>query len=314
MDKNDLLHYSEIKINGFFKSYSSWRELVDNEEFIMTDLFYKTRNNGRKEAVLEIKHITCGRLFLKQSNNLKAQKMCPHCSNERSVSKLHAVLSILFKEYYVGVENEYDIGFKGLSGGTSKYDLYVPNLNGFNTIFEFQSKYHDGNEKHDLIKESYAIENGYKFIALDARYIKINEIVNFYFPMYNEIPKFVLDKISYFNKSYVDYNTIQDLLNNKITVKEISKITNISENIIHHKMSKGLLKKKRDTNRIVQLDLYGNYINSFKTMWEIRKKENIRCKYALDNKTYYAKEYFWIYEKDYETNNYNLENNKHFLK
>ena len=78
-------------------------------------------------------------------------------------------------------------------------------------------------------------------------------------------------------------------------------------------MAEGLLIRKREDKSVVQLSLSGKHIKTFESTWQIRKQTNIRCRYALDNNTYYAKGYFWIYKKDYVNKNYDLKNNKHFL-
>ena len=116
----------------------------------------------------------------------------------KQLSKLHITMSIIAKHLYPNSENEYDIGFKGDNGGVSKYDLFIPSYKGKNTLFEFQSRFHDGKEDFDERKKNFAIENGYDIIQIDHRNVKIQDVVKQYFNL-DYIPDYV-------NKEFHTYN------------------------------------------------------------------------------------------------------------
>lgn len=153
----------------------------------------------REKTYITIQHLSCGEVFTKSLGEWTTTPKCPICSSKYSVSSLHAILSTLFKRYYPNSVNEYDIGFKGDRGGISRYDLFVPKLNGIDTLFEFQSRYHDNKKEFDLRKRRFAEEKGYKLVALDHRTTDIQKVIKEYFNL-DHVPLWVYEEIEKFKK------------------------------------------------------------------------------------------------------------------
>lgn len=171
------------------------------EDYVLKDSFTKEVEGviKREKTFLRIYHKKCNGIFVKSLGEWTTTPKCSICSPKYSVSYLHGVLTILFKKYYDNVISEYDIGFKGEKGGISRYDLFVPKLNGVDTIFEFQSRYHDDKKEFDLKKHNFAVDLGYKVIALDHRYTDINKIIKEYFNL-NEVPSWVNEELKIFKR------------------------------------------------------------------------------------------------------------------
>lgn len=223
------------------------------------------------------------------------------------VSYTHAVISILFKNNYENVEFEYDIGFKGDDGGVSKYDLYIPNYKSKPTLIEFQSRFHDDKEEFDIKKKSFAIDKGYNFIAIDHRDYSIEDAIKLFFGDI-EVNLDMLD-LSEFNK--LDLVIAQKLLNEHKTYKEIGKLMNTTEGCINNAIRDGRLilpenhtRIVRNIKSIVQLNMDGGYINTYKSSYEMQKELGYKVTIQYGNQCLNG--YYWVDEESYKNDNYKI--------
>jgi len=292
-------------------SINEWenRIIKNDTDFKINKIYYKVRKDtGRNETHVEIEHIPCGTKFTRNASHVVKNKLkCPCCDNMMLVSYLHAVISIIFKNNYDGVEFEYNIGFKGEDGGVSKYDLYVPNYKGKPTLIEFQSRYHDEKADFDLKKKEFAINKGYNFIAIDHREYTIEEALNIFFGDI-EINIENLD-LSIFNK--LDIITAQKLLNENKSYTEIEKLMGLGNGCINSAVRDGRLNPPenhvrvvRNIKSIVQLDMDGNYINTYKSSHEMENDLGYKVTIQSGNQCLHG--YYWVEEEDYKNNNYEI--------
>ena len=320
----ELINYKDIKINGFFVPYSKWETRVEEDsknEFCLEDLFYAISRTGKKEAELKIKHLECGNSFMRKGALWVGNKTCPVCSMQLTVSYLHAVFSIIFNHEYKNVENEKDIGFRGINGGVCKYDLYIPNLNGKDTLFEFQSRFHDNKATHDKNKKEYAEALGYNVIQIDHRKINLLEELKLYFPTCLEIPNYVFSELDTFKKASLV--GVQELISKNYTVSDISKTLSIPIHIIHKGLCNGLLIPNEDRKEalygkksIVVLYYGGEYFRSFDSRYDAQQTINIKIPKIFANSATYCKGYFVVFKEDYDSGKYIIpkEIKKHILK
>lgn len=299
-----IVKYKKIIANDYSEKY----DFVDvKNEF--------TPNKKRKVDYLYLHCKKCDKEFKRIVHTWKNNDRCPYCSQSLKTSYLHTIVSEIALKIYPNSKIEYDIGFKGINNGHSKYDLFIPFLNGKNTLIEFQSRYHDSKKYFDEQKKKYAISKGYEFYSFDHRTDSIYDVVKILFNI--DLPD-IIDEIniddSYYKKiEKADILSCQSYLGQNYTIKEISKITKISEHILYHAMSNGLLvnSEKRRKNiynksEVIQLDKNGNYIAEFDSLYEVYKKKNWRIGTLKENKCISGYGYFWLKKSDYENNEYIL--------
>ena len=117
--------------------------------------------------------------------------LCHRCSAEQGESIMATVLKQVLKHEYPLTKIECDLGYRGVNGGISRYDIVVPELA---LVVECQSEFHDGQYKssNDKLKKKYAMDLGYRFMELDSReYTGILACRVFFKDMY-EIPEYVV--------------------------------------------------------------------------------------------------------------------------
>lgn len=213
---------------------------------------------------------------------------------------------------FKNVEEEYDIGFTGENGGVSKYDLFIEDYFDGKTLFEFQSRFHDGKEDFDLKKFNFAKKSGYNIVQLDCRRITPKDALEKYFKI-DISPEEIASHLKF--SLTKDYQHAQELLLKNISVKEISKITGISEHCIHHKMRDGTLSTAENRKSvlfgktpIVQLDLNGNFIKKFDSSYAIFKELGYNVSSCVLGLTRHSHCFIFIKESDYISNNYEIPN------
>lgn len=304
-----------IKLNKFSKiTLEEWETKIlnGNDEYDILNIFYKRRKNGRNETKVKLRHKNCNAEFTRYASSIKNKKIsCPLCNNFTKVSYLHSVISTVFMNNYKNVETEYDIGFKGVNGGISRYDLYIPNYNNTQTLIEFQSRFHDTEEQKiiDENKKEYAIKKGYNFISIDHRDMSIEEAVSFFFGNNFKLNLDVLD-LSRFNR--LNLKQAQELLNQYLTYKEIEKIMGVGNGTINHAVNSKRLqlppnhhRVTRNIHSIIQLSMNGDFIDEFNTSYEMMHKLGYRV-IVTKNKQQCSYGYFWLVKEDYESNNYTI--------
>lgn len=240
--------------------------------------------------------------------------MCVDCSNRRCESAMATILKQVFKHYYPNTKPECDLGFRGKGGRPCLYDVYVPELN---TVFEFQSEYHDDEEqkKRDKEKKMYILnhKNKYKYVAIDHRDYTVIQAMQLYFPNITEIPSYIdLSRGVMTTKVLGD---IQELLNQKkYSLIEIEKIVGngCSYKNIQSAIRSGLLikpnykanRRKLVKGKIFQLSLEGGFLKEYEYA-SLAKGFSCSCigqacrgEYSRRGHEY--KGYLWYYGSDYE--------------
>jgi len=235
--------------------------------------------------------------------------MCAVCSNNVTESAMATVLKQVLK-YECNAVCEYDAGYRGVNGGISKYDIYIPDFKGFKVLVECQSRYHDNyaNMNNDTLKEKYALKNGYKLIALDSRDYTPLEAIQKFLPQAKKIPYYV--DMSVGNKKIFPIKEAQDLLNEGKTYNEISNILGVYYTTIANQVRKGnLCKTKRyiatkHTQVVIQLDINGKQVGKY-DLSKIRHTGNeknynrkIQIVRACRSLSHLYMGYYWYYESE----------------
>ena len=136
---------------------------------------------------------------------------------------------------------------------------------------EVQSGYHDKESKKivDAFKKQFWINKGYSFYDPDIRDYTVIELIQIFFPNINEIPEYVDFDFS----ASVDFNLVQQYLNNGYSLKEISNITGYKHihNLIASKrviLPDNYYKNILNIKPIVMLSKNGDYIQKFNSKCE----------------------------------------------
>lgn len=290
------------------------------EEFIK---YVDTETNGEYTCLsdtydlantpVKMRHNMCGHEYMVSPNSFKnggdngRGNRCPRCASLRSVSYTHAILSLLFERYFIGVEFEYDAGFRTKKNGVSKYDLYVEPLN---LLIEWQSEYHDCKKQKiiDSQKAEYALSNGYEFLALDHRSFKTIDYVKMFFPFLDKIPN-DLD-LEVFEK----FNVVkaQMLLDSGKSIKQAAKDMKASTSMFYNAIKRGdiyypsnYFDKHKQNREVVQLTLDGEFVCEYISIAEAKRVTgfmsiNEVCLGSLNN----SGGYFWVYKDKYIIGNY----------
>lgn len=271
---------------------------------------------------IKMKHNICGYEWDIQPNSfLNSGTRCPRCANERNESIMAIALKQVLKYYYKNTEWEYNAGFKGLNGGISRYDIFVPELNLL--LIECQSEYHDNFEKQEIdkLKKQYALNNGYNYIAIDKRDYTPLEAIQIFFPNIKKIPKWVDTSMRHIRSTW-DIIKVQNLLNEGYTIPEIGQILDISPTILQAgikrkaivKPNNYKIKQLKQRKKIVQLDLDGNFIKEYDGVTLIKgfTATNISACCRGKDKSY--KKFRWMFAEDYYKNINNIQPYKNIVK
>lgn len=189
---------------------------------------------------------------------------------------------------------------------------------------EIQSGYHDKPEKRviDKFKKDFWINKGYKFYDPDIRDYSILEMVNIFFKEITEIP----DYVDFDFSTNIDFNLVQQYLDNGYSIKEISNITGYGIGGIGSlraskkiKLPDDYFEKILNIRSIVMLSKNGDFIRKFSSKSEADKKG---YKYGtisrvLSGKQKYAYDCLWVFEKNYIDGNYTvpeIESDKYDIK
>lgn len=191
--------------------------------------------------------------------NGKRATWCPHCANLLKESKMASILKQIVKREFPNSVWEYDIGFKGIKGGASKYDIYIPEVN---LIIECQSEYHDKKRSFDKFKREFAINKGYYYIDVDYRDFDLLQAVQLFFPYIKEIPDYIIHTKNV--RVDWDIEQAQKLLNEtNLNQKEIAEKIGASNKSFYDKVHRNILDvplDKRIYVAVVQIDFDGNFV------------------------------------------------------
>ena len=255
--------------------------------------------------------------YRKISESQDAEFRCPECSNEQRESIMATTLKQVLKHKYPNTIWEHDIGFRGLNGGISKYDIFAPELN--NLLIECQSEYHDDPEqqKLDKLKKQYAIDNGYNYMAIDSRDYTPLQVIQIFTPEIKEIP----DYVDISKNTLINWNLekAQELLNKGHTYQEVADIVGTTYCAFFGFIKRKILIKPENYKiisgkkiKIVCLDIKNNkLIKIYDSLTEAAidmGNKNCISTICLALKKIYNKAYGfkWMYYNDYIQLNNNL--------
>lgn len=287
-------------------------EIERNGEYICTSQTYTGNNKP-----IEIKHISCGKTFTttlvamqgkQNSNGSRYYKTCPYC-RPFLIESIHAcVLKQVFLHEYPDTVVEDPSCINPNTKRKLPTDIVNHKLK---IAVEIQSDYHDYEEKKklDLIKKTFWIEKGYDFYALDIRDYKVLEMVQVFFPTINTIP------------DYVDYNfskpsnpkEVQILLNQGLTIREVSERLNIKNYIIHNMVNHGHVvlpeickRKANKCKSLVRLSKNGEFIKEYSHLNYVSKDGLAlgTIQRVLHGEQKFAYDSYWVYGEKYYNGDY----------
>ena len=268
---------------------------------------------------LRFLHIPCGTEFNatliemqgrleNSSKKIRYHKQCPNCFKPKKESNHALVLKQIFLHELCDTTIEDKSCINPKTKRALPTDIVNHNLK---IAIEIQSAYHDKKEQKekDLVKKNFWINNGYDFFALDIRKYTVLEMCKIFFPYLEEIP----DYVDYNFSNCIDFNLVQNYLNNGYSIREISEIMNQKhgtiQSLVYRKVVtlpenyyKDVLKRRP----IVRLSKNGDYISRFITASEANKQgfKSGTVNRVLKGKQKYAYNSIWVYEDDYLSGNY----------
>lgn len=262
---------------------------------------------------VRIKHI-CGTCLeewmVEPAGILNGQMVCGKCRDQISQSFMATALQQVLRYYYTNTEYEYDLGFKGDAGRSSKYDIFVKELN---LIIECQSGYHEDKVEFDKRKKEYAESLGYDFFDIDSREYSPLRACKVFFP---NITMEEMQEIVDWNKCsrrQWSLKEAQELLNSGHGMMKVAElIEGATYGAIINAIVKEQLTKPIDyititskANKVIQLDLDYNYIKEFRiasdseySYGSVQSACNGHGNFK--NNSHLTSGYLWYYEEDYK--------------
>ena len=293
--------------------------LERNGEYICISDEYK-----RNSQPLKFKHISCGTVFdatliemqgkYGENKKEKYYKQCPKCKNTKTESNHASILKQIFLHEYPNTSIE-DTSCKNPK---TKRPLPTDIVNHeLKIAIEIQSRYHDNpNQKEkDIIKKEYWLNRNYKFYDPDIRDYSILEMCQLFFPKLTQLPDYIDPNFS----NCIDYNKVQELLDEGYSIKEISEIMNekqgsVRQLLTYNKVTLPSDYKEKILNQkpIVRLSKNGEFIKRYNTLTSITEDgfatgTVIR---VLNGKQNFSYDSYWVYEEDYINNNYTIPQEK----
>lgn len=256
---NNNADSNEKLVNTVYNNY----KILDyfTEEQIKKDGTINTRN------MFKVKCLTCGTVKKVRTDHFfnSNQKNCGYCSELKSKNKLNKKKYSIKRSYPEKVVKAYldELGVSYTQEKTfdflerKRYDFYIPELN---CVIEVHGAQHykemregsrfkltlEEQQKVDKEKKEAVLNNGIKYIEINAEvsdfdYIKTS-IEN------SSLYKKDINWFNVFKNSFYDVENIQlvkELYNNNLTLKEISKQSNLPEKTVRN-----YVLKLRDLNQI----------------------------------------------------------------
>lgn len=287
--------YSIYNINLYLKKYTNGQYECLSSEYTSDKLLFR--------------HVKCGRVFHNTWKNISKNRYlnsltsnktglrCPYCEGIQTES-LHA--SIL-KQVWLHEVPGTIVEERSCINPQTNCALPTDIVNHEKMIaIEIQSWFHDFEEQKekDLIKKTFWESKKYSFYAIDHRNYSILEMVQIFFPYLKEIPSYV--NLSY---SKLDIFRIQELLNNGLTVKEISNNLGISSHRIYDAKKSGKIIYpsnyiRGDYSPVIQCDLNDNYIAEYPSIAEAKRQTGIKyISETLCSGKHFCSGYNWYYKK-----------------
>lgn len=340
---DDYGYYYNVLWTGIYQGHMPNKFSVSNKYTIKNiNNFLKINRNGEyfvledqkytgNTSPLTVVHKKCNNVFnaswaeLKGKNEQdvkrKYYKQCPFCSKFHLESYHASVLKQIFIHKYPDTSLEDRSCINPKTNRALPTDIVNHNLK---IAIEIQSGYHDKPEKRviDKFKKDFWINKGYKFYDPDIRDYSILEMVNIFFKEITEIP----DYVDFDFSANIDFNLVQQYLDNGYSIKEISNITGYGIGGIGSlraskkiKLPDDYFEKILNIRPIVMLSKNGDFIRKFSSKSEADKKG---YKYGtisrvLSGKQKYAYDCLWVFEKNYINGNYivpEIESDKYDIK
>lgn len=293
-------------INNFFKI-----ELDDEYECVDTTYV----NNS---APLMFKHKKCGYEFYSSwmymftlKNNLElAYCKCPKCNTHKTESHHASALKQVFLYEYPDTIVEEKSCVNIITSRIMPTDIVNHKLK---IAIEVQSEYHDDSDRKlkDEFKKNFWISKGYRFFDPDIRDYSILEMIQLFFPNIKKIPSYVDFNFS----NCIDFNKVQDLLDDGYTIKEIADILNINEYSIRSLSRVGKIKIPKDyktkvfnIKAIIRLSKTGEFIKKYNSLFSLKEDglASGTIRRVLAGKQDFSYDSFWVYEDKYLSDDYVL--------
>lgn len=291
--------YTIDNLNNFFK-------LERNSEYLC-----KSNNYTGNFDELKFIHTVCNTEFASTLSYMtgkinsigKFSCGCPKCVNHRKESYHASILKQVFMHEYPDTVCE----DRTCINPKTKYVLPTDIVNhNLKIAIEIQSSYHDVDDKKELdnYKKDFWNNIGYSFYSPDIRNYTILEMIQIFFPQYEQIP----DYIDYSYGQMCDCNLIQSYLNNGKTISEIVQLTKYTKSCIQGLISRkiiylpdGYKENVYNIKKIVQLDKDYHYINTFNSYKDLDKHgyANGTIRRVLNGTQKYSYGFIWMFEDDY---------------
>lgn len=289
--------------------------VTNNIDYTCISSEYKS-NTDRLSFV----HCSCGTILQLSWNGMLAAcrrypkgilfDRCPCCKNKKTESYHALILKQIFLHEYPDTSTEDNSCINPNTNRNLPTDIVNHRLK---LAIEIQSDYHDREEQaeRDKIKENYWIKRGYTFYNPDIRDYSIIQMIRLFFPNINKIP----DYVDFNFANVINRSEIQRCLDLGYSIKNISQMTNINDGTIRSGVTKGKLTlpddyklKVLNWKPIVQLNDLGEYVKTYQTVADADragyKRGTVQRVLRGDQKMAYKS--YWIYESDYISGNYSL--------
>ena len=136
-------------------------------------------------------------------------------------------------------------------------------------------------------------------------------MIQLFFQEIDSIP----DYVDFNYSNCIDFEKVQDLLDDGFTIKEIAVFMEANENSVGHlvfdnkvKLPEGYKDKVHNVRPIVRLSIDGAVIKRYKSLAEIREDglADGTIRRVLNGKQNLSYGSFWVYEDDYIAGNYTI--------
>lgn len=304
--------YTIKNINNFLK-------LERNSEYECISETY-TGN----DKLLKFKHKSCGCIFdatwsemqgkLSPNRKDKYYKQCPNCNTNKTESNHASILKQIFLHEYPDTTLE----DKSCINPKTNYPLPTDIVNHrLKIAIEVQSEFHDREEKIpiDKFKKEFWINKGYAFYDPDIRDYSILEMIQLFFPFIKEIPSY----INYNFSNCIDFNLVQDLLNDGYSIKEIHEKTGIKRGTIHGLITAKKVKLPEDykyrvlnIRPIVRLTKDNKFIKRYESLSSVNNDgfASGTVRRVLIGEQDFSYDSFWVYEDSYLLGEYTIPKEK----
>lgn len=267
---------------------------------------------------LLFKHNKCGCEFystwadmydLKSKPEL-AYCRCPNCNTQKIESHHASALKQVFLYEHPDTIAEEKSCINPKTSRVLPTDIVNHRLK---IAIEVQSEYHDNDRRKEIdkYKKEFWIKQGYAFYDPDIRDYSILEMIQLFFPNIKEIPNY----IDYNFSNCIDFNKVQELLNEGYTIKEIASVLSLNENSVRHLSTIGKVVlpenykiKMFNIKAIIRLSKTGEFIKRYESLFALKDDgfASGTIRRVLVGKQDFSYDSFWVYEDKYLSGDYVL--------